>query len=563
MKKINTSNSNRGIISIDDPLKKKHYQEKRKIIFFRLALTYLLPTLIMIAYFANEYYSMVKDSTEKRLISIAESQAKILDIFMMERTRNLLNKIDNPNFIENMNDEILERILYELKTDSRAFIDVGYFENSGVQKFYSGPESSLAMKDYSNEKWFIELTKSDRRNIITDIYMGLRNKPHFTIAVIRNIDSNNFILLKSSLDPQTIYESVTSFEQSQDVDIYIVNNAGLYQLVKTEDEELSAKSPFNPDTKKIKGIKQAIISDEERTYAYSHLAGTDWAVIALEKESDTAFVAIQYSVIIPSTLLIIILVIILFNRSKSMVIAEYDKDIVKAQLQQASKLAAIGELASGIAHEIGNPLNIIANEVGIMQDFANPRFQSDKSIKDLKTNFDKIMKSVFRIKDINRKMLSFVRAGETNLNKSDINESITDLTSGFLEHELSLRNIKLTIDFDQDKLLGMIDENQFRQVMINLLNNAADAISGHGNIYIKTRIKTNGVHISVSDTGTGIKPEQIEKIFLPFFTTKPTGKGTGLGLSVSYNIIKSFGGDISVESIPGIGTNFTIILPKV
>jgi two-component system NtrC family sensor kinase len=244
-----------------------------------------------------------------------------------------------------------------------------------------------------------------------------------------------------------------------------------------------------------------------------------------------------------------------------MVIAEYDKDIVKAQLQQASKLAAIGELASGIAHEIGNPLNIIANEVGIMKDFANPRFKSDKTISDLKPNFDKIMKSVFRIKDINRKMLSFVRAGETNLKKSDINESIKDLTSGFYEHELSLRNIKLEVSYDQDNIMALIDENQFRQVLINLINNAADAICEHGTIYIKTSKKANGININVSDTGSGIKPEEIDKIFLPFFTTKPTGKGTGLGLSVSYSIIKSFGGDITVESIPGIGTSFCIVLP--
>jgi hypothetical protein len=143
MKKIKSSKNKKGIIAIDDPLKNKHYQEKRKIIFFRLALTYLLPTLLMIGFFANEYYSMINESTEKRLITIAESQAKILDIFMMERTRNLFNIIDSPTFLDEISEKKLERHLYELKTDSRAFIDVGYFNNSAFQLFYSGPVESL------------------------------------------------------------------------------------------------------------------------------------------------------------------------------------------------------------------------------------------------------------------------------------------------------------------------------------------------------------------------------------------------------------------------------------
>lgn len=107
---------------------------------------------------------------------------------------------------------------------------------------------------------------------------------------------------------------------------------------------------------------------------------------------------------------------------------------------------------------------------------------------------------------------------------------------------------------------AFIDSNQFRQVLINLLNNAADAITPPGTITISTFTDGDRIGISISDTGCGINLEEIDRIFTPFYTTKPVGKGTGLGLSVSYGIIKNLGGDIAVESIPGKGTLFTILL---
>ncbi|HHN48290.1 MAG TPA: HAMP domain-containing histidine kinase, partial [Bacteroidales bacterium] len=125
---------------------------------------------------------------------------------------------------------------------------------------------------------------------------------------------------------------------------------------------------------------------------------------------------------------------------------------------------------------------------------------------------------------------------------------------------LELKNIELIKHFAPNLPMVLLDENQFKQVLINLLNNASDAITPPGIITIFTFLDGERVGVSVSDTGCGIKMEEINKIFTPFYTTKPVGKGTGLGLSVSYGIIKNLGGDITVESIPGKGTLFTIYL---
>lgn len=549
---------------IDNPLKEKHYKDRRLKVFIRMSLTYLVPTFIMILFLINEYFVLLNEGLERRLISVAESQARILDIFMMERTRNLLNKIDSPHLEFPMKKEKLNKLIEELRTDSKSFIDLGYFDGGAVQTVYSGPEESLENKDYCQESWFIRLMKGKERYVVTDIYPGFRNKPHFTIGVKRQLDSTKTVVFKSSLDPERIYDYVTAFEKSQDVVISIVNKEGNYQLVELNGGNLDQTTRFSPDTLVDKGIN-TIRKDKDKdkiVYAYAWLAGTDWAVIVREKpDSSSGIALVLMPVILPAFLLIIVLIVIFIFRSKSVVIDEYEKDIVKTQLRQASKLAAVGELASGIAHEIGNPLNIIANEVGIMQDYTNPKYGMNKSLHDLHPHFDKIMKAVFRVKDINRKMLTFVRVSESNPEELDVHEVINDFTSGFFEHEMLLRNIELIREFREDVPKIRFDDNQFRQALINLLNNAADAIIPPGKIFISTRSDDKNVYISVTDTGHGISPENIEKIFLPFFTTKPAGKGTGLGLSVTYSIIKSFGGDISVESIPGKGTSFTIILP--
>jgi two-component system NtrC family sensor kinase len=185
----------------------------------------------------------------------------------------------------------------------------------------------------------------------------------------------------------------------------------------------------------------------------------------------------------------------------------------------------------------------------------------NKTIADLQPNFDKIMKAVFRCKDINKKLLTFVRKDGLEITSSDINFIIKDLINGFFERELSYQNIKVKFDLQDNIPNILIDANQIRQVLINLINNASDAIGDGGTITINTKTADNEILITVTDTGCGIEKDKIEKIFLPFFTTKPVGKGTGLGLSVSYGIVKSHNGNMHVESIPGLGTSFIIHLP--
>jgi two-component system, NtrC family, sensor kinase len=229
--------------------------------------------------------------------------------------------------------------------------------------------------------------------------------------------------------------------------------------------------------------------------------------------------------------------------------------LIREQMTQADKLASIGELSAGIAHEINNPMGII---LGYTQLMLRQEPTDSQRRDDLRT----VEKHVRHCKSIVEDLLSFARTSQPKKELLDIREIIDDVLQFISQHAKPER---ISIETEYDHRLGplLLDDKKIKQVLINLIMNAVHAIAGEGKILVHTRMncKTQQAQIVILDTGAGIEPQNITRIFDPFFTTKPTGKGTGLGLSVSYGIIKNHGGDIDVESTPGQGSVFTVHLP--
>lgn len=547
---------------LNSPIAAKKFKALRKVYFIRLVLTYILPLVLLVVYFNYQYIDLMTKSREYHILSIAENQTRIFDFYIQERVKNFINIIESSQFVYPIDKNELNSMFDELTKQSDAFIDIGYFDTTTIQSEYSGPLIYLENKDYSREQWFKELVKTDKQFVITDIYPGLRNVPHFTIGAKTIKNGRNYIF-KVSLDPQKIYAYMTSLEKSRDINIFIINKAGKLQLAPKDMKATAESFPKFSDKSVGIGILNYDSDNGQRTLAYSWLLSVDWAVIVQEKDSSIdSYFNLKIEIIIASFVILCFLFFIVYFRSKRIVATEKEKYLVRLQLEQASKLATVGELASGIAHEIGNPLNIIANEVGIMQDYANPKFNQKKTLEEMEPHFEKINNAVLRIKDINNKLLTYVRKDEHFLIESDLNQIIDEIISGFIEREMKLDNIKIQRKFANDLPKIKIDVNQFKQVIVNLVNNAKDAIEKGGTITIETKFDGSNFYIAVADTGSGIPEDKINKIFLPFFTTKSVGKGTGLGLSVSLSIIKNFGGNIKVESIVGTGTVFTVVLPK-
>ncbi|MDO9566001.1 MAG: ATP-binding protein [Candidatus Desulfaltia sp.] len=227
---------------------------------------------------------------------------------------------------------------------------------------------------------------------------------------------------------------------------------------------------------------------------------------------------------------------------------------MKQQLLQADKLASLGQLSAGIAHEINNPLGLI---LGYTQLLMRGESKGPQVFEDLKT----IEKQTCNCKIIVEALLNFARKTETQKIAININQTIKNIIA-VIRHQFELDNVSLVTVLDESIQPVTGDEEKLKQVFMNLLMNARQAISESGDITIKTFAPNhNRVCVIVEDSGSGIPTNIINKIFDPFFTTKPTGLGTGLGLSVSYGIIKEHNGEISVQSEPGNGATFIVTLP--
>ena len=231
--------------------------------------------------------------------------------------------------------------------------------------------------------------------------------------------------------------------------------------------------------------------------------------------------------------------------------------MMEKQMAQADKLASIGQLSAGIAHEINNPLGVILGYTQLL--LRNEKPETDRC-NDLKT----IEKHVKNCKSIVEDLLNFARSSKPEIKTTRINEATDDVLN-FILHHSKLDGIDIIRNYDEEAPPMLLDEKKIRQVLINLLMNAGHAVGKKGSISLSTEYikQDNKVAITVADTGYGIEKKNLTRIFDPFFTTKPTGEGTGLGLSVSYGIVKSHGGEILVESEPGKGSAFTVVLPVV
>ena len=224
------------------------------------------------------------------------------------------------------------------------------------------------------------------------------------------------------------------------------------------------------------------------------------------------------------------------------------------ELMQTKKLAAIGTLASGVAHELNNPLNNIYLSAQMLAREAGGTFSGEA-----KEAMNDILGQSERVKRIVSELLEFARGKEPHFRDVNLRELITDAYR-HLGSSRNLQNIRFSSNFDSPSIFLSADEGQLEQVFTNLFANAVDAMQLQGELTIHARQETGATVITISDTGRGVPRESQDKIFEPFFTTKD--KGTGLGLAIVYNIIKKHKGDIAVESEVGKGTTFTITLPS-
>ncbi|MEW6586164.1 MAG: ATP-binding protein, partial [Nitrospirota bacterium] len=461
----------------------------------------------------------------------------------------------------------LADIFTKFKREVSGVVDIGVIDSAGIQRSYVGPYS-LEGKDYSNQDWFHEVTV---RNVyVSDVFMGYRKIPHFAIAVKRESSEGGFWILRATIDMKTLQKFVSSMNIGSEDDAFIVSRDGVIQTPSRFYGDVLEKIKFDLAVSKQGTTVQEMegLQSECTMCGYASLRDAPWILVAMIKSTPYLKIPrIFKNELFFITVISIIFGIVVAARVANILVnrirdAEKEREDAIAQSEHASKLASIGRLASGVAHEINNPLAIINEKAGLMKDL----LESSGDLQQNKEKFLRLINSIFesvnRCRTITHRLLGFSRRVDTAHELFDINDAVREVL-GFLDKEILFRNIKLDLNLGEGLPRVLSDKGQIEQVLLNIVNNALDAVQEvrEGIIAVATGTKKNRIWIMIRDNGSGIPKDKLKQIFEPFYTTKEKGKGTGLGLFISYGIIKRLGGDILVESKLNKGTMFTIEIP--
>jgi two-component system NtrC family sensor kinase len=263
---------------------------------------------------------------------------------------------------------------------------------------------------------------------------------------------------------------------------------------------------------------------------------------------------------------LVAIVIMAFTLSQAVVRrvakADSEKQMMSKKVVEASKLASVGELAAGIAHEINNPVAIMVEEAGWMGDLMEEVAIEDSENR---AEFEKAIQQIQiqgrRCKEITHKLLSFARQTDSTVEDVDI-KALLEQMVGLSSQRAKYGMVEIRTDIPENLPFIRVSISEMQQVFFNLINNAIDAMEKQGGtLTISCRQENFSIIIKVTDTGQGIPEANLDRIFDPFFTTKPVGKGTGLGLSICYGIVEKTGGKIEVQSTVGSGTTFSVFIP--
>jgi two-component system, NtrC family, sensor kinase len=522
------------------------------------------------------------DKVTETLRSAAENRRDAIDLFFNERVAQLYTVANTNTFQELTDETYLNKVFEIMHTKSNSYMDIGIIDNEGRHLSYVGPYYDLLKQvNYKNEPWFSAVKANGV--FISDIFMGFRKVPHFIIAVMVR-EKNTSWILRVTINLKNIDDIVQKAWIGKLSDAFIVNNKNSLQtkprfggnfLEAPSFPEFSTESMrphAYPDYSSAVTTKVERVNHDgiDAFFAAVPVHNTKWILVIKESPDEllSPLLKGKYWMALLTFLGLgsIATGAALFTNALINRIKETDRENAtnSDMLLQANKMIALSKMAAGIAHEVNNPLASIAEKAGWLKDLlAEEDLAASPNFAEFNESVDKIEQHVARARKIIHNLLGFARRMEPAKEKINVH-NLLDETTGFLENEARYVNIQFVKQYADNVPVITSDLSQIQQVVLNLFNNAIDAIGHDGTITVSTRYldKTDEVEINVADTGKGIAESDLNKIFDPFFTTKEVGKGTGLGLSISYSIIEKLGGKLKVQSKVGVGTVFTLLLPK-
>ncbi|MBI5523210.1 MAG: two-component sensor histidine kinase [Desulfarculus sp.] len=547
----------------------RYYRLLGRKIALAIVTVAFIPYALTFVIFYTSYSATIRAQVIATLANVVESHQRNIEEFLAERLANLQSAANLFGVEQLAQPRHLEQVLGSLRQVYGAFVDLGLLDQTGRHLAYAGPYSP-GQADYSEAPWFRQVLADGGH--VSDVFKGQREVPHFIVAV-KLMHQERAYVLRATIDSARFSTLVEGVRLGSTGQAFIVNRQGLYQTRSRSHGQLLSAWDL-PMPSHFPGVR--VLEDVSRhghavVLAKAWLKKGDWLLVCQQDTSDAfqpLYQARRLGLAIGALGGVVVIAITwFFTRRLVGRISDTnrEKELLGEQIIQSGKLASLGELAAGVAHEINNPVAIMVEEAGWMQDLMEEDrgiFEQTENRKEYERALRQIQTQGRRCKDITHKLLGFARRTDAPSQPIQVNDLVVEVLA-LLERPASYANVTLSQQLEPGLPLLAASPAELQQVLINLVNNAIDAMEkSGGEITVSTRGEPGGgIVLAVADNGLGIPPAVLPRIFDPFFTTKPVGKGTGLGLSICYGIVDKLSGRIEVQSTPGQGTTFWVHLP--
>ncbi|HET8539925.1 MAG TPA: ATP-binding protein [Anaeromyxobacter sp.] len=542
----------------------RHETLRRNLLVVMLCLT-LAPLAIAGSVGFFQFRALIHREEMNQLRWHAERAVHTFELYLDGLKHDLIVLASSYTTAELADRERLEEALARLKGKHPGLVDLSLIDPDGVQIAYAGPYG-LAGKEYTSSPWYARTLA--RKVHVSEVFMGFRNVPHFVVAASKKEPPHpGSWVVRASVDAESLERFLGTLGSEALDDVFLVSEDGVLQTSSRFYGK--ASSPFALSALGPKSIDVAEVTRGSAPVlrATAHVQSAPWVLVLEQDKYGEArlWSAFRANLVAVSVVTAIVAALAIVAVAKSVADrirdAEQAREALIKETEHTSKLASIGRLAAGVAHEINNPLAIISEKAGLVKDmmlFAGEMPQRQKFLSEIGA----VEEAVNRARVITHRLLGFARRMDVPLQAVRVNDVVREVI-GFLEKEATYRGIVIEQDLDPEVPVIQSDTGQLQQVFLNIVNNAIDAVERGGRIQIASRVDAGAVYVDVKDDGPGMPPDVLEKIFDPFFTTKSGAErhGTGLGLSITYGLVKKLGGRIGVRSAVGSGTVFRVTLP--
>jgi two-component system NtrC family sensor kinase len=504
------------IIFIDAPYTAEGKPSRYNRMWHKTVLAVCAVSIIPLVSITAVNYFLYRRSLQTELIQPFQSIASVtkysLESFLEERiaAAKYVSSREQPEDL--FDQEKLVRILSRMRQSFGGIVDIGVIDSDGIMKAYAGPYD-LAGKNYRDQDWFGKMLARDV--YVSDIFLGHRQLPHFVIAVKRDNEQGQSMIFRATIDTEGLVQQIQIAGHIQQSDAFLLNREGILQTTSRLFGEAFQKFPgrLPPYAEGSQLIEDLEIQDEPYVMGYSFISDSPFLFVIIANREDVlsgwqTYKTEMLAFLAVSTIAILILIMgITSTWVERIKQADLRREATLHNVEHTNRMASIGRLAAGVAHEINNPLAIINEKAGLIKDLLNMTGGNPPDKEKLRKQTDSIIQSVARCSEITHRLLGFARHIDIKIEPVAIDSLIRDVL-GFLEKEADYRDIHVIMHVSDTLPTVRSDRGQLQQLFLNLINNAFDAMKRGGNLEISVFDKEpNHVVVKIKDDGIGISKE--------------------------------------------------------